>query len=101
MIVRVEVASADAGRGDAYEDLARTGDRNESLGETELAWCGGCRRKIVIREYSSGFPGPDVPDERVTWTVVEQGAFTYEMQCACGHYTVVSCFPRSTKKAPG
>jgi hypothetical protein len=59
----------------------------------EMARCAGCRRNLLVREYS-GFPGGDVPDERVSWTIVGPGFPTYEMLCTCGHYTVVSRFPR-------
>lgn len=63
----------------------------------EMVKCAGCGRNLVVEKYLSGFPPADVPDKRITWRVVPQGAPAYVLFCACGHYTVNSYFERSRR----
>lgn len=58
--------------------------------------CEGCGHNLQIDKYQFGFPAHDVSDERVSWSVVHQGAQTYQLLCSCGHYTVAAFFARST-----
>lgn len=60
----------------------------------EVVKCGGGGRNLLVKSYSGNIPAPDVPDERVTWTVVPQGVPTYVVHCTCAHYTVVDHFER-------
>ena len=56
--------------------------------------CEGCARKILTQSYMSNNPGPDVPDNRVTWYTIAAGQPAWCVACSCGHYTVHSYFPR-------
>ena len=60
--------------------------------------CEGCGRTLEVKKYLSSFPAMDVPEDRLTWTVIQQCHLAFELLCLCGHHTVRSCFERSKSR---
>lgn len=41
--------------------------------------CEGCGRTLEVKKYLSSFPAMDVPEHRLTWTVIQQCHLAFEL----------------------